>query len=133
MFPALFPVDELVGRNHFADADALMCRKVVIYYPEALSLEPNLPKIGNFQATSRETWNRVSGAQSRAKPNRNVLNDDEEEQCTKKVRNAVKLSHTASRVATRSQCMQAGKISLSRLSRVIREAGIKGWWGLAKM
>lgn len=107
MFPALFPNDELVGRNHFADADALMCRKVVSYCLEAFSLEPNLPKVGKLQATLRQTWDRASATQSSAKRKCYVPSDDEEEYCIKRVRNAQAItasngSHTASSVATQS-------------------------------
>lgn len=76
VFPALFPNDRLVGQNHFADADALMCRKVVSYCLEAFSLNPNLPEVGPLQATLRHSWNRAAKAQSGAKRECYVSNNE---------------------------------------------------------
>lgn len=79
VFPALFPNDELVGWNHFADADALMCFKVVNYCIEALNPSGNLPAVGRLQATLDECWRSTPAMLPGANRQRLAVNDAEED------------------------------------------------------
>ena len=51
IFRALFSNDTLVEHAHLADADALMCFKVVTYLLEAYQEDQTLPSVGKLQST----------------------------------------------------------------------------------
>lgn len=70
------------GQNHFADADAQMCYKVISYCLEAFQAEPNFPKVGKIQATLAQTWNRDSAAKSTPKRKIDAVDPEDDEGTT---------------------------------------------------